>query len=125
MPRRPPAEGQLALGIALPSARSARAELTDTAGKPGSRAKKAAGALLKAWPGLGEEVVALVPVDGPEGRAEAALAGQFMGCDYDPSGSKTGRVRLYAKQPGLSASLAASLPRQVAGVALGQLRRPG
>lgn len=127
--RRPPtaAEGQLSLGIALPAARSARAELTDSAGKKsGSRARKAAGGLLKAWPALGEAVVALVPVDGPEGRVEAALGGQFMGCDYDAgNGSRTGRVRLFAEQPGLSASLAASLPRQVAGVALGQLRRPG
>lgn len=120
------AQGQLALGISLPAARSARAELTDAAGKPGSRARKAAGGPFKAWPALGEAVVALVPIDGPGGRAEAPLAGQFMGCDYDAgTGSRTGRVRLYAEQPGLSASLAASLPRQVAGVALGQLRRPG
>lgn len=126
--RRPPtaAEGQLSLGIALPAARSARAELSDAAGKAGSRTKKAAGGPLKAWPALGEVVVALVPVDGSEGRVEAALGGQFMGYDYDAgNGSRTGRVRLFAEQPGLSASLAASLPRQIAGVALGQLRRPG
>jgi hypothetical protein len=127
MPRRLPAEGQLALGISLPAARSARAELTDAAGKkPGSRARKAAGGPFKAWPALGDPVVALVPIDGPDGRVEASLAGQFMGCDYDAgTGSRTGRVRLAAEQPGLSASLSASLPRQVAGVALGQLRRPG
>lgn len=118
--RRPPAEGQLALGIALPQARSARAELTDAAGKSGSRARKAAGGRLKAWPALGEAVVVWSAV------VEADVAGQFMGCDYDAnSGCRTGRVCLFAEQPGLSASLAVSLPRQVAGVALGQLRRPG
>src|SRR6476661_10798363 len=95
--RRLPADGQLAFGIALPAARSARAELTDAAGKKsGSRARKAAGGPFKAWPALGEPVmVIIVPIDGPDGPAGVPLAGQLMGCDYDAgTGSRTGRVRL-------------------------------
>lgn len=123
MPRRPPAEGQLGLDIALPVAPSARAELSDHAGKAGGR-KKALGGPYTAWPKLGEAVVLLLPVQGPDGSAEAVLAGEFRGIEFDPSeGCNVGRVRLAAEQPGLSPSLAASLPAVVGGVRLGWLRK--
>jgi hypothetical protein len=123
MPRRPPAEGQLGLDIALPAAKSARAELSDHAGKAGAR-KKALGGPYTAWPKLGEALVLLLPVHGPDGPVEAVLAGEFLGLEFDPAeGCNVGRVRLAAQQPGLSASLAASLPAVVSDVRLGMLRK--
>ena len=123
MPRRPPAEGQLALDIALPVAPSARAELSDHAGKAGAR-KKALGGPYTAWPKLGEALVLLLPVQGQDGPVEAALAGEFLGLEFDPAeGCNVGRVRLASRQLGLSASLAASLPAVVSSVRLGMLRK--
>lgn len=123
MPRRPPAEGQLALDIALPAAPSARAELSDHAGKAGAR-KKALGGPYAAWPKLGEALVLLLPIHGPEGPVEAVLAGEFLGLEFDPAeGCNVGRVRLAGQQPGLSPSLAASLPAVVSSVRLGMLRK--
>lgn len=117
--RRPPSPDQLGLAIPLPAARSARAELVDAAKGSGSR-KKAQGGRWGSWPPLGEAVLVLVEVEG----AEVALEGSFQGFRADPiEGRNVGRVRLAQAQPGLSASLAASLPREVGGVRLGQLRK--
>lgn len=123
MPRRLPAEGQLALAIALPVAPSARAELSDHAGKAGAR-KRALGGPYTSWPGLGEALVLLLPVHGPDGPVEAVLAGEFMGLEFDPAeGVNVGRVRLAGQQADLSPSLAASLPAVVSNVRLGMLRK--
>ena len=123
MARRPPAEGQLALAIPLPSAPSARAELSDHAGKSGAR-KRALGGPYTSWPKLGEVLVLLLPVHGPEGPVEAELSGEFMGTDFDPAeGCNMGRVRLAAVQPGLSESLAATLPKTVSNIHLRMLRK--
>jgi len=121
--RRPPDENQLALAVALPAARSARAELSDHAGRSGAR-KRALGGSYTSWPRLGEALVLLLPVHGADGPLEAELAGEFIGLEFDPAeGCNVGRVRLAGEQDGLSASLAASLPKIVSNVRLGMLRK--
>lgn len=116
---RRPSPDQLALAMPLPQARSARAELVDASRSSGQR-KKARGERWGSWPPLGERVAVVIEVEGQE----LALEGEFKGFAADPAeGVNVGRVRLASEQPGLSAGLAASLPREVGGVRLGQLRK--
>lgn len=117
--RRPPSPDQLALAIPLTAARSARAELVDAAKGSGAR-KKAQSERWGSWPPLGEAVLVLLKL----GDVEVALEGTFQGFAADPvEGCNVGRVRLAKEQPGISASLSRSLPREVGGVRLGQLRK--
>lgn len=109
-----PPPNQLSLDFPAPSAKSARAELSDAA----SRRQGASGVELGVWPKRGERVIAIH-------QMYWRLTGEFLDHEYVESiDAHRGRVLLDADQAGLSESLKASLPKVLAGVALSQLRRP-
>jgi len=110
---------QLSLGLPT-AASSARAELKDSAGR-----QWASGAELRKWPEIGSRVLVK--------HLGYWTLGGVLDEVYDheyASGSngswkvKRARVRLDAKQEGISHSLSASLPAVLSDVALSQLRRP-
>jgi len=131
-----PEEGPEQLSLGLPTAApGARAELKDSAGRQG-----ASGAELRKWPEIGARVLVkhggYWTLGGVLEEVEETLlhgigclkpwmAGVECNClEGWPLKVKRGRVRLDAKQEGISPSLSASLPAVLSDVALSQLRRP-
>lgn len=102
-----------------PVAPSARMELQDAAGRQG-----ASGAELREWPPIDSRVL----VRYEKFFMLRGVLQEVYDYEYHPGNSppwivKRGRIRLDPEQPGISASLSASLPKVLSDVALSQLRK--
>lgn len=114
---------QLSLGLpALPTARTARAELVDATRRQPERKLKT----FAEWPRPGTRVAVLLFIDEvlpSHELVETSVVGELLGHQFEAMyQNMVGRVRLDADQPGLSESLKASLPKVIE-TTLGRLRK--